>query len=130
MFSWMYAKHFQVALLLSASLPPKSIGYKIRIVVVFVSSASVLDTDFYTGTEAWQCSFSRSVSEDDDLPGSAKGLAPGHGQTKLVCERLMRDAGARGLKGWILRPRYVTEESCRGTTITDDFLARILKGCM
>jgi L-aminoadipate-semialdehyde dehydrogenase len=98
--------------------------------VVFVSSASVLDTGFYTGAEAWQRSFSRSVSGDDDLAGSAKGLAPGYGQTKWVCERLMRDAGARGLKGWILRPGYVTGELCWGATITDDFLVRILKGCV
>jgi len=98
--------------------------------MVFVSSTSVLDTDFYTSTEALQRSFSRPISEDDDLTGSAKGLATGYGQTKWVCEGLMRDAGARGLKGWILRPGYVTGESCRGTTITDDFLVRILKGCV
>jgi L-aminoadipate-semialdehyde dehydrogenase len=98
--------------------------------MVFVSSTSVLDTDFYTSTEAWQRSVSQPVSEDDDLAGSAKGLATGYGQTKWVCEGLMRDAGARGLKGWILRPGYVTGESHRGTTITDDFLVRLLKGCV
>lgn len=98
--------------------------------MVFVSSTSVLDTDFYTGAEAWERSLSQPISEDDDLAGSAKGLATGYGQTKWVCEGLMRDAGARGLKGWILRPGYVTGESHRGTTITDDFLVRILKGCV
>lgn len=42
----------------------------------------------------------------------------------------MRDAGERGLRGVILRPGYVTGHSGKGTTITDDFLVRILKGCI
>jgi L-aminoadipate-semialdehyde dehydrogenase len=46
-----------------------------------------------------------------------------------VCEALMRDAGKRGLRGAIIRPGYVTAESTKGTTVTDDFLVRILKGC-
>lgn len=41
----------------------------------------------------------------------------------------MRDAGKKGLRGAIIRPGYVTAESTRGTTLPDDFLVRILKGC-
>ena len=54
---------------------------------------SVLDTDFYTSTDPLQRSFSRPVSEDDDLTGSTKGLATGYGQTKWVLRRT--DAGCR-----------------------------------
>lgn len=46
-----------------------------------------------------------------------------------VCEGLLRDAGKKGLRGAIIRPGYVTAESKLGTTVTDDFLVRILKGC-
>src|SRR5262249_35712808 len=56
-------------------------------------STSVLDTDFYTSTDPLQRSFSRPVSEDDDLTGSTKGLATGYGQTKWVLRRT--DAGCR-----------------------------------
>jgi L-aminoadipate-semialdehyde dehydrogenase len=41
----------------------------------------------------------------------------------------MRDAGKKGLRGAIVRPGYVTAESKLGTTVTDDFLVRILRGC-
>jgi L-aminoadipate-semialdehyde dehydrogenase len=42
----------------------------------------------------------------------------------------MRDAGERGLQGFIVRPGYVLGHSIKGTSITDDFLVRILKGCI
>jgi L-aminoadipate-semialdehyde dehydrogenase len=73
---------------------------------------------------------SEGLPESDHLINSAKGLATGYGQTKWVSEALMRDAGERGLRGVILRPGYVTGHSGKGTTITDDFLVRILKGCI
>jgi len=92
--------------------------------MVFVSSTSVLDTDHYL-----KGSMETPLSEDDELVGSEMGLHTGYGQSKWVCEGLMRDAGKRGLRGAIVRPGYVTGESKMGTTITDDFLVRILKGC-
>ena len=98
--------------------------------MIFISSTSVVDTEFYTNPTAWAKSLESPIPEADDLAGSAKGLATGYGQTKWVCEGLMRDAGARGLAGYVLRPGYVTGESNRGTTLTDDFLVRILKGCV
>lgn len=107
---------------LAASGKPKS--------MIFVSSTSVLDTDFYANASTWSKTLQNPIPESDDLAGSAKGLATGYGQTKWVCEGLMRDAAANGLLGYILRPGYVTGESKKGTTITDDFLVRILKGCV
>jgi L-aminoadipate-semialdehyde dehydrogenase len=85
--------------------------------MVFVSSTSVLDTDYYLGTPEGE-----TISEDLPLSRSAKGLPTGYGQSKWVCEGLMRDAGNRGLCGVTVRPGYVTGESKLGTTITDDFL--------
>ena len=91
--------------------------------MLFVSSTAVLDTDFYLTAERNGDSFLQDpISEEDDLARSAKGLATGYGQTKWVCEGLMRDAGNRGLKGAIVRPGYVLGESRTGTTIIDDFL--------
>ncbi|KAF2405155.1 L-aminoadipate-semialdehyde dehydrogenase [Trichodelitschia bisporula] len=99
--------------------------------MIFVSSTSVLDTEYYLDPAAGgHASRGFPLSEDDDLMGSAKGLPSGYGQSKWVCEGLLRDAGRRGLRGAIVRPGYVTGESKRGTTVTDDFLVRILKGCI
>lgn len=81
----------------------------------FVSSTSVLDTDYYVQlSEKSIRSGGKGVSEDDDLQGSSKGLGTGYGQTKWVSEYLVREAGRRGLAGSIIRPGYVTGDSKTG----------------
>ena len=81
----------------------------------FVSSTSVLDTDYYVrlSEESIQCG-GKGVSEGDDLQGSSKGLGTGYGQSKWVSEYLVREAGRRGLTGSIIRPGYVTGDSKTG----------------
>jgi L-aminoadipate-semialdehyde dehydrogenase len=92
----------------------------------FVSSTSVLDTPHFVQ----QSQGGNEVSEDDDLSGSATGLGTGYGQSKWVAEYLVRTAGARGLRGTIVRPGYVTGDKTSGVTNTDDFLIRMAKGCI
>ncbi|ORX94094.1 L-aminoadipate-semialdehyde dehydrogenase [Basidiobolus meristosporus CBS 931.73] len=92
----------------------------------FVSSTSVLDSDHYiqlstTGTP---------VSENDDLEGSRTGLQTGYGQSKWVSEKLIMEARKRGLPATIIRPGYVVGDSEIGVTNTDDFLWRLVKGCI
>lgn len=94
--------------------------------LAFVSSTSVLDTDYFVK----QSQSGIPVSEDDDLTGSATGLGTGYGQSKWVSEYLVRAAGTRGLRGTIVRPGYVTGDPKSGVTNTDDFLIRMTKGCM
>lgn len=81
----------------------------------FVSSTSVLDTDYYVQlSERSIRSGGKGVSEDDDLQGSREGLGTGYGQSKWVSEYLVREAGRRGLSGSIIRPGYVTGDSKTG----------------
>lgn len=97
----------------------------------FVSSTSVLDAPYYVKLSAESVAQGSSgVSEDDDLSGSATGLGTGYGQSKWVAEYLVRAAGARGLRGTIVRPGYVTGDESSGVTNTDDFLIRMAKGCI
>ena len=82
--------------------------------VVFVSSTSAIDTEHYV-----QLSDSLSsepggldgVPESDDLEGARHGLKTGYGQSKWVSEKLLFEAGKRGLMGHILRPGYVVGDS-------------------
>lgn len=92
----------------------------------FVSSTSVLDTQHFVD----QSKAGTPISEADDLSGSAKGLGTGYGQSKWVAEYLVREAGARGLRGTIIRPGYITGDKISGVTNTDDFLIRMAKGCI
>ncbi|KAL0941207.1 putative L-aminoadipate-semialdehyde dehydrogenase [Colletotrichum truncatum] len=94
--------------------------------LAFVSSTSVLDHPHFV-----KLSQSGSlVSEEDDLSGSSKNLGNGYGSTKWVAEYLVRNAGKRGLTGTIVRPGYITGEQYSGTSNTDDFLLRMIKGCI
>ncbi|OAG38875.1 hypothetical protein AYO21_06906 [Fonsecaea monophora] len=97
----------------------------------FVSSTSVLDHEhFVFESERIVAAGGEGISEDDDLMGSRKGLGTGYGQSKWVAEYLCREAGRRGLRGCIVRPGYVLGSSKTGVTNTDDFLIRMLKGCI
>lgn len=53
----------------------------------------------------------RGIPEDDDLEGARTGLKTGYGQSKWVSEKLLFEAGKRGLKGHIVRPGYVVGDS-------------------
>lgn len=97
----------------------------------FVSSTSVLDTDHYVNLSDKQVSTGQgAVFEEDDMMGSRTGLGTGYGQTKWVSEQLVREAGRRGLRGTVIRPGYILGDIEIGVCNTDDFLVRILKGCI
>lgn len=97
----------------------------------FVSSTSVLDSDYYVQESAKRVAAGEEgVLEEDDLMGSSKGLGTGYGQSKWVSEYLARECGRRGLKGCVIRPGYVLGDAKTGATNTDDFLIRFLKGCV
>lgn len=97
----------------------------------FVSSTSVLDHDYYVLESTRRVAAGEEgVSEEDTLEGSSKGLGTGYGQSKWVSEYLTRECGRRGLRGCIIRPGYVLGDSETGATNTDDFLIRMLKGCV
>ena len=89
----------------------------------FVSSTSTVDTEHFFN-------LSGSISEEDNLDGSKTGLTGGYGQSKWAAEYIIRQAGLRGLRGSIIRPGYVTGASWNGSSNTDDFLLRFLKGCV
>ena len=97
----------------------------------FVSSTSVLDTDYYFKLSDAQTSTGQgAVMESDDMQGSRTGLGTGYGQSKWVSEQLVREAGSRGLLGSVVRPGYILGDSETGVCNVDDFLIRMLKGCI
>ncbi|EWC47579.1 L-aminoadipate-semialdehyde dehydrogenase [Drechslerella stenobrocha 248] len=97
----------------------------------FVSSTSVLDNDHYVAlSDTILERGGAGVPESDDLEGSSTGLGTGYGQSKWAAEYITREAGKRGLRGTIVRPGYVTGDTLTGVTNTDDFLVRMIKGCI
>jgi L-2-aminoadipate reductase len=117
----------------------------------FISSTSVLDTDHYINLSQEQTSTGQgAVMEADDMMGSRTGLGTGYGQSKWVSslhrplsalsnihsdgpqvsEQLVREAGRRGLLGSVVRPGYILGDAATGVCNNDDFLIRMLKGCI
>ncbi|KAF9329744.1 large subunit of alpha-aminoadipate reductase [Podila minutissima] len=97
----------------------------------FVSSTSVLDTAHYGElSDALADTTNRGVPETDDLEGARYGLRSGYGQSKWVAEKLIMAANANGLPATIIRPGYVLGHTRTGVTNTDDFIWRLIKGCI
>ncbi|KAL1920377.1 uncharacterized protein VTP21DRAFT_754 [Calcarisporiella thermophila] len=97
----------------------------------FVSSTSVLDTEHYVRlSDAVIEQGGRGVSEEDSLEGSREGLRSGYGQSKWVAEKLTLEARRRGLPAAIVRPGYVLGSTETGVSNTDDFIWRLVKGCV
>ena len=94
--------------------------------LAFVSSTSALDSEYYLQ----QSEHGNKVLEFDNLEGSRQGLATGYGQTKWVSEKLINEACVRGLSGVIVRSGYVLGDPQTGVSNSDDFLVRMLKGCV
>ena len=87
--------------------------------MAFVSSTSALDSDYYVElSEKIISSGGAGISESDRMDGSRQGLGTGYGQTKWVSERLMEEAGSRGLVGSIVRAGYVLGDPKTGSRLT------------
>jgi thioester reductase-like protein len=67
---------------------------------------------------------------ETDAAADPPGIHLGYAQTKWVGEALVREAGARGLPIAIYRPDLVAGHGITGVANTDDFLARLVKGCI
>lgn len=93
----------------------------------FVSSTSAIDTEYYVKLSD---STGNGVPEDDDLEGARNELRVGYGQSKWVSEKLIMEAGKRGMSAHIVRPGYVLGHSQTAITNTDDFIWRLVKGCI
>ncbi|QIW95184.1 hypothetical protein AMS68_000702 [Peltaster fructicola] len=94
--------------------------------LAFISSTSALDTEaFVTASESGGV-----ILESDPLEKSRQGLGTGYGQTKWVSEKLIGEACTRGLDAVIIRSGYVLGDPETGVSNLDDFLVRMLKGCL
>lgn len=100
-------------------------------VVSFVSSTAAIELGHYVRLgDAIVNKGGLGVPESDNLDAGRTGLKGGYGQTKWVSERLLLEAGRRGLAGSIVRPAYIVGDTTSAVTNTDDFLWRLVKGCI
>jgi len=99
--------------------------------IVFISSTATLESGHYVQlSDRLARNESSGIPESDDLEGARTTLKTGYGQTKWVSEKLLMAAAKRGLRGHIVRPGYVVGDSHSAVTNTDDFIWRLVKGCI
>ncbi|MDP9841725.1 non-ribosomal peptide synthetase [Streptosporangium lutulentum] len=67
---------------------------------------------------------------EDDATGPAAGLGTGYTRSKWVAEENVRIARERGLPVSVYRPSRIAGDSETGACQSDDFLWRVLKGCV
>ncbi len=85
-----------------------------------VSSVAVFESEGYADAD--------EVAEDADIDLSV-GLYDGYPQSKWVAERLVREAGRRGMPVSIHRPGMVSGHSETGASNAGDFIMRMICGC-
>jgi L-aminoadipate-semialdehyde dehydrogenase len=100
--------------------------------ISFISTTAVFETPTYylDLSDAMLAKGGKGVLESDPLDGSLTGLGSGYGQSKWVAERILMEAGRRGLRTSIVRPSYILGDSQSAVTNTDDFVWRLVKGCI
>src|SRR6185503_14871844 len=87
----------------------------------FVSSLSVFHTPNHPGD--------RVFSEDDDLDAVGAPFG-GYAQSKWVSEKLVAQAGARGIPYAIYRPGLVSGHSLTGAWNTQNLISSMTRVCM
>ncbi|HYG83913.1 MAG TPA: amino acid adenylation domain-containing protein [Verrucomicrobiae bacterium] len=74
----------------------------------------------------------QKIMEEDSLDRSEYVLYKdmGYAQSKWVAEKILLLARQRGVPSTILRPGFIMGESTTGINNPDDFVARLVKGCI
>ena len=80
--------------------------------LTFVSTTATVEKEHYVRlSESLVQGGGVGVPESDDLEEGRTGLGTGYGQTKWVAEKILLEAGKRGLPGWVVRPGYIVGDS-------------------
>ncbi|POW10277.1 hypothetical protein PSTT_06123, partial [Puccinia striiformis] len=99
--------------------------------LTFVSSTAVLEKDHYVNlSDALIQQGEKGIPESDDLEASASGLTTGYAQTKWVSERLVSEAGRRGMRVESFDQHMYLGILLLVLVTPDDFLWRLVKGCI
>jgi amino acid adenylation domain-containing protein/thioester reductase-like protein len=93
--------------------------------VHYVSSVAVFGPSGYFNAQ-------RRIEEDEDLEGHLECLRYdiGYSASKWVAERMVWEAGGRGLPVAVYRPGFIMGHSRTGVGNCEDFMARSIKGCI
>jgi len=88
--------------------------------VHYVSTVAVFEASAYAN----------QIVTEQDQPAHGSGIYLGYSQSKWVAEKLVLQARDRGLPVCIYRAPFISGHSQTGGWYTDDFVCRMIKGCI
>jgi amino acid adenylation domain-containing protein/thioester reductase-like protein len=71
-----------------------------------------------------------AITQEPEVIEYGENLKGGYLQSKWVAEKLIAAASSRGIPISIYRPAYITGSSLTGIWNTNDFICRMIKGCI
>eukprot|EP00756_Hemistasia_phaeocysticola_P005180 Hpha_TRINITY_DN13208_c0_g1::TRINITY_DN13208_c0_g1_i1::g.155002::m.155002/K00143/LYS2; L-2-aminoadipate reductase len=93
--------------------------------LAFVSTTNCYEADYAANP---------TIKEDQRWEGLGKyttgTLTGGYTQSKWVADKMVMNAADRGMPASSMRPSYISADSHSGVWGTDDFLVRLMKGCV
>jgi len=101
-----------------------------RALLRFACSATAKAFHFVSSVAACYSTRDPGPVGEDRHTADPAGIHLGYGQSKWVAERLVEAARARGLAAYVYRPSLIAGASGSGLGNDDDFLARMLRGCV
>ena len=87
---------------------------------------------FISTTNVYEAEYEKHdrIMEDVGLV-TGKGLTGGYTQSKWVSDKMVMNAAEeRGIPAMCMRPSFISGDSHNGAWTTDDFLVRLMKGCV
>lgn len=112
-------------------LKPTNVGGTIE-ALRFCSEGRIKPLHYVSTTSVFDDNYHRKnvLVKESDLLDTWEGIDGGYPQSKWVAEKVVELARSNGIPCNIYRPGYVTGHSKSGVWNTDDFLCRLIKGCI
>lgn len=111
------------------ALKPVNVGGT-REVLRLATQARIVPVHYISTLSVFPSDPKSPVALELPLDVQPANLKSGYSQSKWVAERLVEQAGSRGLPLWIYRPGRITGESRTGRWSTDDLICRIIRACV
>jgi thioester reductase-like protein len=111
------------------ALKPANVGGT-REVLRLATQARIVPVHYISTLSVFPSDPTSPVALEVPLDVQPANLKSGYAQSKWVAERLVEQAGKRGLPVWIYRPGRITGESHKGRWSTDDLICRIIRACV
>eukprot|EP00659_Diplonema_papillatum_P018270 gene18270-28162_t len=113
-------------------MKPANVDGTVEVLRLCCSGDRLKTLAFISTTNVYEAEYEKYdiIKEDVELV-TGTGLHGGYTQSKWVADKMVMDAAKkRGIPAMSLRPSFISGSAKTGAWTTDDFLVRLIKGCV